>query len=1216
MGFKLRKQPKSRLNAGSSATPKSQVHWRPCYLRRRVLLLFLLIFVAMIAALEALHRVSSAHYGLGSSVENLHYSWTYGPTAILTVVAAFWSRVEFQAKQNAPWQAMQENPQNAHTSVLMDYVSMIQPLSLLKSFKNGHLMVAAGVICSMLLRILTIFSTGLLSLQQLQVPKYEVPIQLLQSFSANNLNLASAGSKPYNLLNAIIFEGLPYPNGTNANVTFQEFVSDLSSRDALITANVDGLAADLDCETANITVRAWGFQDIWYLGDELSGGYTEDIQVATSTCTITGNLLGNDTNYHPSRYHAMFTPCQCEGSPGPDGKRIVVTVADISVGNHSAPYNVRNVTEGWVTGQQYNTMVNKTLNRSVALICRPTLSLSKFRAQLNSSDSLLTANLENIGPSSNLIELLPWDVASSVLTFNDSGSGSLDPVTMQTNHRNISNFPLPFKFGSYLVGVNGSVDQLFDAETTRQAVSSYYRAMAAQIMKLTVAKGNASSSVGSALVNENRVIVTQLSLRMMQACLGATSLMAIATIIYVPSSKDTFVPWNPNRISSIAAIISNSSFFRKVLQGTGAVPMGVLEGLLVGRKYYTQWALGSNNFSIEIADDGRGEFDLDYEDISLTWRPFPGFIIRMITFITVALVITALEATLHVSQANNGLGDVSTDTYTHFIWTLVPALAMVLISLLFMSLDFNTRCLAPYADLRRAVEGSTFTQSMEINYLDSLSLVNAVKSVRMKHFAVSATTTAALISSLLTIISSGLYSAINVPLISKFDFIQETTWRDMADTYLSALYQQIADDEGEGVAIAGYILLDNLTFPKWTYDDLAFPQISPKSSIAGNSEGIFVDVTIPALRTSLSCKLQSSEELNATVVHNDNGITNSTLLSLDFVKFPCMENEIETTQNNWFGPISPHSIFGYLYEPNCVNSSSNAEEHNYVLPYHHQITYVWGEMGNGAKVQSVMALSCLDSPETVNTTTRFSLPSLEITQGMPPITDESSAEIAPHLFVPFLKDAYLFDGSNGTATMRPFFEVLVSSKYSIPRTDLGDESKKETVAEAIKHQHKLIKAQQFSQFVRASANGTLANDLLHGNITSRDRQRLIQDAVSTRTLEALLVSMIILGIWGSALLNTDAILPKNPCSIASVASLLADSNFLDRYKKVIDDPSSKSTAQALFPNSRFLLDWWNDGPLSGTSTEHRGLETNDRFTIYLIDEVNKEPVHSAASQEN
>ncbi|KAB8222876.1 hypothetical protein BDV33DRAFT_228967 [Aspergillus novoparasiticus] len=837
MGFKLRKQPKSRLNAGSSATPKSQVHWRPCYLRRRVLLLFLFIFVAMIAALEALHRVSSAHYGLGSSVENLHYSWTYGPTAILTVVAAFWSRVEFQAKQNAPWQAMQENPQKAHTSVLMDYVSMIQPLSLLESFKNGHLMVAAGVICSMLLRILTIFSTGLLSLQQLQ---------------------------------------------------------------------------------------------------------------------------------------------------------------------------------------------------------------------------------------------------------------------------------------------------------------------------LTVAKGNASNSVGSALVNENR------------ACLGATSLMAIATIIYVPSSKDTFVPWNPNRISSIAAIISNSSSFRKVLQGTGAVPMGVLEGLLVGRKFYTPWALDSNNFSIEIADDGRGEFDLDYEDISLTWRPFPSFIFRMITFIMVALVIAALEATLHVSQANNGLGDVSTDTYTHFIWTLVPALAMVLISLLFMSLDFNTRCLAPYADLRRAVEGSTFTQSMEINYLDSLSLVNAVKSVRMKHFAVSATTTAALISSLLTIISSGLYSAINVPMISKFDFIQETTWRDMADTYLSALYQQIADDEGEGVAIAGYILLDNLTFPKWTYGDLAFPQISPKSSIAGNSEGIFVDVTIPALRTSLSCKLQSNEELNATVVHNDNGITNSTLLSLDF--------------NNWFGPISPHSIFGYLYEPNCVNSSSNAEEHNYVLPYRHQITYVWGEMGNGAQVQSVMALSCLDSPETFNTTTRFSLPNLEITQGMPPLTDESSAEIAPHLFVPFLKDAYL-----------PFFEVLVSSKYSITRTDLGDESKKE-------------KAQQFSQFVRASANGTLANDLLHGNITSRDRQRLIQDAVSTRTLEALLVSMIILGIWGSALLNTDAILPKNPCSIASVASLLADSNFLDRYKKVIDDPSSKSTAQALFPNSRFLLDWWNDGPLSGTSTEHRGLETDDRFTIYLIDE--------------
>lgn len=57
---------------------------------------FLTVFGMIIAALEALKLISQLHNGIASSIESRHYFWTYGPNAILTIIAFFWSRAEFQ----------------------------------------------------------------------------------------------------------------------------------------------------------------------------------------------------------------------------------------------------------------------------------------------------------------------------------------------------------------------------------------------------------------------------------------------------------------------------------------------------------------------------------------------------------------------------------------------------------------------------------------------------------------------------------------------------------------------------------------------------------------------------------------------------------------------------------------------------------------------------------------------------------------------------------------------------------------------------------------------------------------------------------------------------------------------------------------------------------------------------------------------------------------
>lgn len=94
-------------------------------------------------------------------------------------------------------------------------------------------------------------------------------------------------------------------------------------------------------------------------------------------------------------------------------------------------------------------------------------------------------------------------------------------------------------------------------------------------------------------------------------------------------------------------------------------------------------------------------------------------IMRIALAIPVLRIIAALETLLQRSQRNTGLGDVDRDGYLHLLWTVLPALTMVLFSILFTFMDSSTGYLAPYAMLKR-VAGSTFERSINLVFLDKL----------------------------------------------------------------------------------------------------------------------------------------------------------------------------------------------------------------------------------------------------------------------------------------------------------------------------------------------------------------------------------------------------------------------------------------------------------------------------------------------------------------
>ncbi|KAJ5945581.1 hypothetical protein N7454_002420 [Penicillium verhagenii] len=1144
--------------------------WRPIYLRKWVLSLFVISFCATIAALEALNYISSANQGLTSSVESRHYLWTYGPTAILTIVAALWARVEFQVKQIAPWQAMFERPEVPEKSVLLDYVSKMQPVAMWKAMGNKHYTVAAGIACSLLLRLLIIVSTALFSLEEVQVSRSNIPILLQGNFNTLSVSdLSTAFSNPFNALNGILFENVAYMDGTTANLTFPTFSAPTLSNNSVITANITGLVSDLDCETAHLDIKLWQLQTVW-VGSKSPGGtyQLEDNVLSSPSCRISNVTIAISSDEESglevvtvkTPYAARFQSGQCTNSNALGENRIVMIAVEAHLGNATeSPYG--NFTEDGVefsgNSEWYRTTVNITAKRVVAAICKPTFSIASLVAKTNTTNTSSITQLEVSDiERTTLPHLTAWQVADNILEESndvDVSQPIIDEDQFPATNTTLVDVDYSIQVGAKFIGETGSFDKLFDDGILVNAGSTFYRAMGAQLVHQGLISQSQSAFLGSAVVSEDRVIMAQLPLRAMEACLVLVIMFATTMIVLVPSEH--LAPFKPTSISAVAATLSNS----KCSAFKGPCPSST-EAALLYRAHTRGFCIAA------VADETKSHTEYKITDLSLQkpqWSPLPNKVVRVVIFILVALIIVALETLLHFSQSKSGLAEVSSsDENIHYLWTMIPALVMVIIGLLFGSMDFNARCLAPYVSLKH--NNGASSQFMALDFLDSLSITTIFNSIRMKHFSVSAATLATLITSILTIVTSGLYTTLDVPGKITMGFTQETTFYGTTDS-------------DAAVSTAEYILQDNLAYPQWTYKELAFPELSMNATIKKNFSGSFVDIVVPAMRGTLSCRFQTGDELNATFSSSDNQVTYDI-----WVAEVCYSNGTSWTKESQYFTSNNQSFFGRSRANTCANkeiakiSASSS-------------SYIWGKTLNDS-FEHIVALTCLESVEMVDTQTRFILPGFTISETDPPVPDESTTRAAKN-YTNLDDWAIILDQNDSDAAFDPFFQALVFGKYAITESWIGNNTDNDKVIDAIKFQNNMIRAQIFNSCNRQSADGSLGDLSLEGNITTPGQRRLFQNVVSTRVLETLLGFLLLLGILGSVLMNTDHVLPKSPCSIAAMASLLADSNFLHRYSSDVD-PNDR-VIEKLFADCRFFLGLCYDGPLRGSN--------DDRFTIYLTD---------------
>lgn len=288
-----------------TTTRNTNQGWRPVWTRRSVLSVFLLCFLAMLAALEVVNIFSIRHDGLASTDMSYHYLWTYGPTAILTLFLALWNRVDYRIRQMAPWVAMHKDSSvSASKSLFLDYISPTMPEILWNSLINRDFGVTASTLVANSVTILVVVSTSLLSLVPRPATLTDVPYQTTLKFINNETAiLTSASELQGNIIDAIDTLNLSYPFGTTPEHAYQPFelLANNISEDSIRQAPVEVLMFDLDCEEAQLDFGFWSYSWMW------SPCYTNTSTLDGPSLNASMNATINNCTMAPKRFYEYGT---------------------------------------------------------------------------------------------------------------------------------------------------------------------------------------------------------------------------------------------------------------------------------------------------------------------------------------------------------------------------------------------------------------------------------------------------------------------------------------------------------------------------------------------------------------------------------------------------------------------------------------------------------------------------------------------------------------------------------------------------------------------------------------------------------------------------------------------------------------------------------------------------------------------------------------------
>ncbi|EXJ79696.1 hypothetical protein A1O3_07978 [Capronia epimyces CBS 606.96] len=1185
--------------------------WNPIWLQGPILSGFVALFLALVAGLLILWHFAQLRNGIRTNITNNHYAWTYGPTALLVVIGVAWKQVDFHCRTLAPWAHLRDGPAAAKQSLLLDYISPILPKILAAAATNRDWPVVASGIGILLLRLVIVFSTGLLVLTPTSDSKITPDVIVNSKFVGTNSSIAPVAVDTELMRYYGIQErGLDYQYGTSASVAYNTLDLHSVPVNSTVAATVDGVFPFFDCEivTPNIVGNnfTWSNDGEYPYGDTLDLGLTlypdrcpplrSYYQLCSHApdCPLGRSIISDESWNWPNSYNPMkplddLDPC---------ANLYYLTIIDITfakVAGHPS-----NSSEAW----------NVTLADSVGMVCALGYTVDRVNITINTADPTSSGGVNTTGPLQRIADVLPG-FSYYNLTQDFQNQVTVNGLPALTDAPKIYDFAHLF---AILNG--GSATALLNGTTLRQTAEKAFKGVAVQFAHSYLRKADNVTTTAEVMYQEPRLQIRMVSLWAMGAGCVLLAFSAAAVLRWRPQDV---VSRRPNSIAAQATILAASPTLQRSLEAAASDSVGHLkphlQDLLAASHITSE--RGGREFSIETTvKEGNQARSPDDSSKDTWWKTMSSTVWFMCMALALPLgVIVTLEVLQHESDMNDGLATMSSrSSITHSLPTILTSLILISIAMMYDTIDFAAGTLAPYQMLARG--GAPAKQTL-MDTSGNPPIWSTVKSIRERHMGAAVASAAALVGSLLTIIASGLYTIEAVPLA--LDVTISTS-----DKFVPSFG---TSTDGSAGAMFQLIEQNNASYPALTYDGLAYPSIDISSlgaeamgQLRDPAQSVTLQANIVAMRASLNCTLVPRHIMNMTMVGTrtpgcrDNVLTFNASLPSSCPHF--LNGQNETATDIPFTYSVQHNCLDEanlaIYEQVVLNAEGATGEANFMTsegdtlgaasnpPGCPSLAFLSGYfVENVTSTENITAMTCIQGLEEVHTETVFSVTVDAVQVRSEPKVDESSARWLQAFNSTYwftnINTFGAFDREAPTLLIDYFYSQVNYGPDGIPAQELTGPANTQRFIDATQRIYRRYMAQLISATMRQTLNRTETASApgYSGTVSGLSRPRLKQDPTSKLILQIFLGIMLACGVFVYSRRNMHRVLPRAPWSIAGMMSLLAGSEMIDR--KVIPIGAAFMSDKELakvFQGYVFSLGWWET-----MGDRPNGPETARRFGI-------------------
>ena len=1210
-------------------------HWQPFSLRPIGLMLFMATLICILAALVAIWSYARRHYGLDLVTTN-HYSWTYGPTAVFILVISYWRLVDYHFKALTPWAELAAGPASAERSILLDYISPLLVTTLVLATKRRHFAVCMSIAGFVLLKVITIASTGLffpaiitvgpLEQQMLQTSQFD----LVTNFS----DYSDPGASPFYEAYALMQLGLPLPSGLTTELLYETYkpTSDRTNANATYSVPSRAFAPRVSCEAINIKP----------LIDWDSFGSTvqqfEELQVQNNsrwTCPQRTGSGSSDLNLQVIDIASRLAPArQLLTSFGPlDCRRI-----DQNDDNGTAPYLValsdvryKQTFNVSITDIAVNDMI-EPISWDFAI---PTITGMLCTIDYDMMDINIFYNMSLVGNPAQRVDVLgpsePSKLANLSNAYLSRKLGYAVP-TVTGGARDMFGLFTQFEYTEepphtvltmIADRVNSSFKYLLDhPESFMDAAEYVMNNMILQIAKEAIIIHDTNTTfqpqqaLGQEHHSEERILIQIAPFLVSVVGISILILITIGVFIVHPKS---FMSANPETLATKVDVLKASDKLNQTLELMANLSESSANRTLRKTMYQIDTANSSIVSYASPNDPTNGETsqrrivgpDSTYAPLTLSNTCIA------LTLLSAPAAIGVLEALQHLSDSDFP-GIATTQNADSFISSIysrfLPALIALLIATMFNCLDFNTAMLAPYNHL---ATGFGSYEEFNTPLLAHIAPVAIATALRRRYWAAFLTGLGALVGSVLTIVISGLYTIEYMPSVSDMLISQGDSW--------NMSYIQGFQTDDAATAVSSLIESANLSYPQFTYDELAFPTLNTITGSSGD-----VAFTVPALRAELVCEELPWETSNASMVWTYYKTFGTPAITFNVtVPLPeschygsCFGNEstirvtllptstkgstnttyyaqaIDLHTGPWHASDEDCDIF--FEEDGTVNPDQPINQ-----PGCPSILLLYGYFdGKDHSKSTWTSMLCEQRVQQVNTSLVMSLPEKNILLDQPPIPDESTATyldsgdngekafgwwLSPNMeysYVIFNESAIhpiLLEGetsiSNSLNDFSNFFRGAFFGKTPLQLETLqkNDTESKALIFEHVQMFYRRYMAQYFSSNLRVLEttepqkrdDNIVSSSTTIGSFTpSAGVPRLVQHRTPKIVLQAMLAFMFVCAVLALWLGKYHKLVLWNPCTIAGVMVLFAGS-------KMCEVEHATGTSTVLAPQQAASMGDWD-----------------------------------------